>query len=94
MSIPRKMAIILYLSQRRQDYGLSILRAISDASGEDIKTGSLYPSLTRLTREGVIEQVALGASDIGGGHRTYHRLTEEGKKLAGEMNKEIELLQQ
>ena len=72
-----EMAILASLWQSRL-YGLEILRALSDKSELDVAEGTLYPILSRLKAEGLLESEWVEAE---AGHpRKYYWLTKAGKE--------------
>ncbi|HSA93117.1 MAG TPA: PadR family transcriptional regulator [Terriglobales bacterium] len=64
-------------------YGLEILRRLEDGSGLVVAEGTVYPLLSRLKAEGLLDSEWVEAE---AGHpRKYYRLTPFGKKRAVEM---------
>jgi PadR family transcriptional regulator PadR len=64
-------------------YGLEILRRLEDESGLLLSEGTVYPLLTRLRSEGLLESEWVESD---GGHpRKYYRLTAAGRRGATEM---------
>ena len=77
-----EMAILASLWQSRL-YGLEILRALSEKSELDVAEGTLYPILSRLKAEGLLESEWVEAE---AGHpRKYYWLTPSGRRRAREM---------
>jgi len=77
-----EMAILASLWQTRL-YGLEILRELSEKSELDIAEGTLYPILSRLKSEGLLESEWVEAE---AGHpRKYYWLTTPGRRRAREM---------
>jgi PadR family transcriptional regulator PadR len=75
-----EMAILASLWQTRL-YGLEILRALSEKSQLEVAEGTLYPILSRLKAEGLLDSVEAEA-----GHpRKYYWLTSPGRRRAREM---------
>jgi PadR family transcriptional regulator, regulatory protein PadR len=64
-------------------YGLEILRSLSVRSQLDVAEGTLYPILSRLKAEGLLQSEWVEAE---AGHpRKYYRLTAPGRRRAREM---------
>lgn len=77
-----EMAILASLWQTRL-YGLEILRCLSEKSDLDVAEGTLYPILSRLKSEGLLESEWVEAE---AGHpRKYYWLTGPGRARAREM---------
>ena len=71
--------LILSLLSRRQMYGYEIVATVRDETESTFewKAGSLYPSLHKLERDGLIASQWQGV--IGTRRRKYYRLTEAGR---------------
>jgi PadR family transcriptional regulator PadR len=77
-----EMAILASLWQSRL-YGLEVLRELSGKSQLDIAEGTLYPILSRLKAEGLLQSEWVEAE---AGHpRKYYWLTASGRRRAREM---------
>jgi PadR family transcriptional regulator, regulatory protein PadR len=77
-----EMAILASLWQSRL-YGLEILRALSEKSQLEVAEGTLYPILSRLKTEGLLQSEWVEAE---AGHpRKYYWLTAPGRRRAREM---------
>ena len=77
-----EMAILACLWQSRL-YGLEILRALSEKSQLEVAEGTLYPILSRLKAEGLLDSEWVEAE---AGHpRKYCWLTAPGRRRAREM---------
>ena len=77
-----EMAILASLWQSRL-YGLEILRALSEKSRLEVAEGTLYPILSRLKTEGLLDSEWVEAE---AGHpRKYYLLTAPGRRRAREM---------
>lgn len=64
-------------------YGLEILRRLENRSGLVVAEGTVYPLLSRLKAEGLLDSEWVEAE---AGHpRKYYRLTPLGRKRAAEM---------
>jgi PadR family transcriptional regulator PadR len=76
------MAILASLWKSRL-YGLEILRALSENSQLEVAEGTLYPILSRLKVEGLLQSEWVEAE---AGHpRKYYWLTAPGRRRAREM---------
>ncbi len=76
------MAILASLWHSRL-YGLEVLRALSEKSQLEIAEGTLYPILSRLKAEGLLQSEWVEAE---AGHpRKYYWLTPAGRRRAREM---------
>lgn len=76
------MAILASLWQSRL-YGLEILRSLSEKSQLDVAEGTLYPILSRLKAEGLLQSEWVESE---AGHpRKYYWLTTPGRRRAREM---------
>lgn len=77
-----EMAILMSLWQARL-YGLEILRVLADKSQLRVAEGTLYPILSRLKAEGLLQSEWVEAE---AGHpRKYYWLTPAGRHRAREM---------
>jgi PadR family transcriptional regulator, regulatory protein PadR len=77
-----EMAILASLWQSRL-YGLEILRALSENSQLEVAEGTLYPILSRLKAEGLLQSEWVEAE---AGHpRKYYWLTAPGRRRIQEM---------
>src|SRR5882724_6650787 len=77
-----EMAILASLWQSRL-YGLEILRALSEKSQLEVAEGTVYPILSRLKNEGLLQSEWVEAE---AGHpRKYYWLTPSGRRRAREM---------
>jgi PadR family transcriptional regulator, regulatory protein PadR len=78
-----EMAILASLWQSRL-YGLEILRTLSEKSQLEVAEGTLYPILSRLKAEGLLDSEWVEAE---AGHpRKYYWLTAPGRRRAREMS--------
>jgi PadR family transcriptional regulator PadR len=77
-----EMAILASLWQARL-YGLEVLRSLAEKSQLEVAEGTLYPILSRLKAEGLLESEWVEAE---AGHpRKYYWLTAAGRRRAREM---------
>ncbi len=67
---------VLALLRDQDRYGLELTRALSEADGLVTSEGTVYPLLTRLHREGLVE--AAWEESPSGPPRRYYRITKDG----------------
>lgn len=75
---------ILNILSRQELYGYDIVRALIESGGIVTSEGTIYPLLSRLRREGLIE-ARLIESDKGPA-RKYYQLTTRGRATLKKMN--------
>ncbi len=68
---------VLALLRDQDRYGLELTRALSEADGLVTSEGTVYPLLTRLDREGLVE--ATWEESPSGPPRRYYRITKDGQ---------------
>jgi PadR family transcriptional regulator PadR len=68
---------VLALLREQDRYGLELARTLAEADGLVTSEGTVYPLLTRLHREGLID--ATWEESPNGPPRRYYRLTREGR---------------
>ena len=81
--ISRIEEIILLSIWRLQDeaYGITILEEVINATGRTWLTGSIYASLSRLLKHGLVESIeGEPKAERGGRRRIYYKLTTEGQR--------------
>jgi PadR family transcriptional regulator len=62
-------------------YGVPIADAISETSGRDAALGSVYVTLDRLSRKGLVtSRVGEPTAERGGRAKTYFRVTAKGRR--------------
>jgi PadR family transcriptional regulator PadR len=66
-------------------YGYDIVRALGAAEGLEIAEGTIYPLMSRLKKEGLVESYLEDSRE--GPARKYYRLTDAGRRMLGEMNR-------
>ena len=76
---------VMGILRQGEAYGYQILRALQNVRGLSITESTVYPILSRLTREGWLE-VRVAASPSGPPRR-YYRLTPSGRARVAEMIK-------
>jgi PadR family transcriptional regulator PadR len=70
---------VLALLREQDRYGLELARTLSEADGLVTSEGTVYPLLTRLRREGLID--ATWEESPHGPPRRYYRITREGRAV-------------
>ena len=81
--ISRIEEIILLSIWRLQDdaYGITILDEVVKATGKTWLTGSIYASLSRLLKQGLVESIkGKPTAERGGRRKIYYKLTPEGQR--------------
>ena len=68
---------VLALLQGEPRYGLDITRTLSSADGLVTSEGTVYPLLTRLRRDGLVE--SFWQESDAGPPRRYYRITDAGR---------------
>lgn len=82
-----ELMILRILAQNSPLYGLQILQELG-RRGFATKEGTLYPLLSRLTKEKLLKPQWQGQEK--GVPKKYYSLTEKGEKLLQEMSEEYE----
>lgn len=65
-------------------YGYDIVRALDEGEGLGIAEGTIYPLLSRLKKEGLVETYLEDSPE--GPARKYYRLTATGRRMLEAMN--------
>ncbi len=85
---------ILGALDRQSHYGFSLIKHLTGDNGIDLTEGTIYPILSRLSREGLVSAEWVESSQ--GPPRKYYVLTESGSEarrvLAGEFTRLQELV--
>jgi DNA-binding PadR family transcriptional regulator len=69
-------------------YGVSILREVRKATGRTWLTGSIYASLGRLLKRGLVESYeGEPAPERGGRRKIYYRITADGRRALKDIRK-------
>jgi DNA-binding PadR family transcriptional regulator len=83
---PGGFELLVLLALIRLDaeaYGVPIARAIEESSGRDVALGSVYVTLDRLERKGMVSsRLGEPTAERGGRAKTYFRITAKGLKEA------------
>ncbi len=75
---------ILNAIRDRSLYGYDIVRMLREVEGLVISEGTVYPILSRLKREGLVQTTIQESSE--GPARKYYELTLKGRQILGKMN--------
>ena len=70
--------------RNRKMYGYEIVRRLRKIDGLIISEGAIYPILSRLKRQGLVETSIQESAE--GPARKYYKLTEEGEEMIAQMN--------
>jgi DNA-binding PadR family transcriptional regulator len=75
-----ELLVLLALIRLGEDaYGVPISEAIEDSSGRDVALGSVYLTLERLERNGLVSsRLGEPTAERGGRAKTYFRITAKG----------------
>lgn len=68
---------VLALLREQDRYGLELARTLAEADGLVTSEGTVYPLLTRLRREGLVD--ATWEESPSGPPRRYYRITKDGR---------------
>src|SRR5438046_9578273 len=73
---------VLALLDKEERYGFDLVRALAEVDGMVTSEGTIYPLLSRLRRDGLVEST--WRESTSGPPRRYYRLTQAGRAaLAG-----------
>jgi PadR family transcriptional regulator PadR len=75
---------ILNAISRESLYGYDIVRKLRQINGLVISEGTIYPILSRLKREGIVQTTIMESNE--GPPRKYYKLTAKGKEILSKMN--------
>lgn len=70
--------------RNRKMYGYEIVRRLRKIDGLIISEGAIYPILSRLKRQGLVETSIQESTE--GPARKYYKLTPEGEEMVAQMN--------
>jgi PadR family transcriptional regulator PadR len=68
---------VLALLARKEGYGFDLVRSLADVDGMVTSEGTIYPLLSRLRRDGLVE--SSWEESPNGPPRRYYRLTDSGR---------------
>src|SRR3954447_22999652 len=77
---------VLALLSDEERYGFDLVRALGEVQGMVTSEGTIYPLLSRLRRDGLVETTWRESST--GPPRRYYRLTADGRKALREFVRE------
>lgn len=95
MTINQSMFRILLALGAEQMHGYAIMQALAKKTGgrERILPGTLYASLARMVRDGLVAELNHAGDEASGGPpRRYYRRTEMGLAVAREESERIQVL--
>jgi PadR family transcriptional regulator PadR len=72
---------VLALLGDEERYGFDLVRALAETDGMVTSEGTIYPLLSRLRRDGLVETT--WRESTAGPPRRYYRLTKEGRAALG-----------
>jgi len=78
---------VLAALHRRSHYGYSLVRSLTTPGSLDIKEGTVYPILARLSREGLVRSEWVESSQ--GPPRKYYELTASGRSVSESLKAEF-----
>ncbi len=70
--------------RNRKMYGYEIIRRLRKIEGLIISEGAIYPILSRLKRQGLVETSIQESSE--GPPRKYYKLTKQGEEMVSQMS--------
>ena len=79
---------VLNLLLEGEQYGYDIIRKVLEVPGFGITEGTLYPLLSRLKMQGLVQTRLVESSS--GPARKYYALTVKGRKTAATMNEHLQ----
>jgi len=79
---------VLTLLLEGEQYGYDIIRKVLEVPGFGITEGTLYPLLSRLKMQGLVQTRLVESSS--GPARKYYALTAKGRKTAATMNEHLQ----
>lgn len=83
-----ELCILILIQEHKRLYGFDLLERLRQAE-LNLKEGTLYPMLNRMTTEGTLQAV-WETENVKGHPRKFYSLTKEGKSLLEEMKIEFE----
>jgi PadR family transcriptional regulator PadR len=83
-----ELCILLLIRENQRLYGFEILERLGKFQLE-VKEGTLYPLLNRMTADGALASV-WETENVKGHPRKFYSLTKEGRKFLDEMSAEFE----
>jgi len=74
----------------RERYGYDLVKALVEMPGLGVTEGTIYPLLSRLRMQGLVETRLVESSE--GPARKYYTLTKKGQRVSKLMNKHMDML--
>ena len=86
-----ELLVLLALIRLRDDaYGVPISEAIEESSGREVSLGSVYITLDRLERKGLVSsRLGESTAERGGRAKTYFRITPKGLREVRQMQRTL-----
>jgi DNA-binding PadR family transcriptional regulator len=86
-----ELLVLLALIRLRDDaYGVPISEAIEESSGREVSLGSVYITLDRLERKGLVSsRLGESTAERGGRAKTYFRITAKGLREVRQMQRTL-----
>ena len=86
-----ELLVLLALIRLRDDaYGVPISEAIEESSGRAVSLGSVYITLDRLERKGLVSsRLGESTAERGGRAKTYFRITAKGLREVRQMQRTL-----
>ena len=82
-----ELCILLLIERHQRLYGFDLLEKLKEIDLE-LKEGTLYPLLNRMTTDGILKSV-WETENIKGHPRKFYSISKEGSKLLTDMNIEF-----
>lgn len=82
-----ELCILLLIKRQGKVYGFDLLEKLSESSLE-VKEGTLYPLLNRMSADGLLA-ATWETENLKGHPRKFYSLTKDGSRLLEEMNQEF-----
>lgn len=83
-----ELCLLLLIQRHKKVYGFDLLEKLK-AADLNLKEGTLYPMLNRMTTEGTL-QATWQTENVKGHPRKFYSLTKEGGRILDEMVNEYE----
>jgi PadR family transcriptional regulator len=77
---------VLALLEREERYGFDLVRELAEIDGMVTSEGTIYPLLSRLRRDGLVEST--WSESPSGPPRRYYRITDAGQAALGSFRQE------
>ena len=86
-----ELLVLLALIRLHDDaYGVPISEAIEESSGREVSLGSVYITLDRLERKGLVSsRLGESTAERGGRAKTYFRITAKGLREVRQMQRTL-----